>query len=221
MLNLYGLTGRVFSGTLEQFRALPGVAVVSRARRIGGRAGSTEEPSGEASSTVAAGAEAGVGRQVLAAYGAPSKVPVRRPLLSVAEVMTRPAIVVPVDTSVRDAWRFLGDHHIRQAPVIGAHGILVGLVARTALLPTEVISSLESNPQAWRARLDQPVSVMMWSPVPSVVPATRLRDLAGLLLETGLPGVPVTDDVGQLVGFVSRSDLLRALASDPALDLWG
>ena len=37
---------------------------------------------------------------------------------------------------------------------------------------------------------------------------------------TGLPGLPVTDDAGVLSGFISRTDILRAVAADPPLDLW-
>ena len=57
--------------------------------------------------------------------------------------------------------------------------------------------------------------------MPSALPETDLRRAASLLLGTGLPGVPVTDPAGQLLGFVSRSDLLRAIVADPPLDLWG
>jgi CBS domain-containing protein len=40
------------------------------------------------------------------------------------------------------------------------------------------------------------------------------------LLDTGLPGLPVVKDDGELEGFVSRSDILRAVVADPPLDLW-
>jgi CBS domain-containing protein len=44
--------------------------------------------------------------------------------------------------------------------------------------------------------------------------------VAGVLLDTGLPGLPVTDEAGVLIGFISRTDILRAVAADPPLDLW-
>ena len=60
----------------------------------------------------------------------------------------------------------------------------------------------------------------MVSPIPTVSPDTGLRRLASVLLDTGLPGLPVTDEYGSLVGFISRTDILRAVAADPPLDLW-
>jgi CBS domain-containing protein len=41
-----------------------------------------------------------------------------------------------------------------------------------------------------------------------------------LFRSTGLPGLPVTDEAGVLSGFISRTDILRAVAADPPLDLW-
>ncbi len=37
----------------------------------------------------------------------------------------------------------------------------------------------------------------------------------------GIAQDPVVAEDGRLLGFVSRTDLLRALANDPPLDLWG
>ncbi|MHB7984923.1 CBS domain-containing protein, partial [Lacticaseibacillus paracasei] len=73
---------------------------------------------------------------------------------------------------------------------------------------------------AWQAMLASSVIEVMWSPVPSAHIDTDLRRVASLLLETGLPGLPVTEAEGRVIGFVSRSDLLKALATDPPLDVW-
>lgn len=68
--------------------------------------------------------------------------------------------------------------------------------------------------------MSQPVTAAMWSPVPSTAPETELRRVAARLLHTGLPGVPVAGDNDEVLGFVSRTALLRALAPEPSLDLW-
>jgi len=60
----------------------------------------------------------------------------------------------------------------------------------------------------------------MWTPVPAVGPDTDLRRVARVLLDTHLPGLPVVNDDGTVIGFVSRTDILRAVVNDPPLDLW-
>ena len=78
----------------------------------------------------------------------------------------------------------------------------------------------ESHALVWRALLLQGVVDVMWTPVPSVAPDADIRHVARVLLDTGLPGLPVVDDHGAVIGFISRSDILRAVVADPPLDLW-
>ena len=54
----------------------------------------------------------------------------------------------------------------------------------------------------------------------AVRPVAATRRLARVLLDTGLPGLPVLDAQDQPLGFVSRTNLLLALVADPPLDLW-
>ena len=89
------------------------------------------------------------------------------------------------------------------------------LIARAELMPAASLEPPSAASEA--ARLSQPVTAVMWSPVPSTAPDTDLRRVAALLLHTGLPGVPVAADDGEVLGFVSRTDLLRALTTDHTL----
>lgn len=216
MFQVYGQQGRVFSGTLEQFRQLQPVSGVARARRLAAVA-----TGHEAQAATHADSGGTPGQQALAAYGAVVSSGTRQPLSRVADVMHSPAHVVSADATVREAWRMLAQHGIGQAPVADAGGTLVGLLGRAELLPAAWLERSAVDPAAWLALLSQPVAKVMWSPVPSTTPDTDLRRVASLLLDTGLPGLPVADDTGRVLGFVSRSDLLRALDHDPPLDLWG
>ena len=78
----------------------------------------------------------------------------------------------------------------------------------------------QTHALVWQALLAQSVADLMWTPVPSVAPETDIRRLARVLLDTGLPGLPVVDDRDSVIGFVSRTDILRAVVADPPLDLW-
>lgn len=217
MFYVHGIQGRVFSGTLEQLHHQHLVTGIARVRRIGPVVAeanpSMAPPSGGSGSGHALAAEAAQ------AYSHATSARVRQPLTCAADVMHSPALTVPGEATLRDAWKMLAHHGIAQAPVTGRGGALVGMVGRAQLMPA---TSLEPPSAAMEsARLSQHVTAVMWSPVPSTAPGTDLRRVAALLLNTGLPGVPVADDSGDVLGFVSRTDLLRALATDPPLDLWG
>ena len=217
MFQVYGLHGRVFSGTLEEWRRLPPVSPVSRTRRVERVAG----PGVDEEASPAWDGRSSDGRLAVAAYGAVAHPAPRQALTVVADVMRRPAHVVRAGATVAEAWQQLARLGIGQAPVVDAAGTLVGLVGRAELLPVARLEHAATDPRAWQALLAQPVSDVMWTPVTGALADTDLRRIAALLLESGLPGLPVTAGDGSVVGFISRTDLLRAVVADPPLDLWG
>ena len=102
---------------------------------------------------------------------------------------------------------------------VDAGGRVVGLLLRADMAPLDLLPEPGAIKDAI-ALARRPVNEVMISPIPTVATTTDLRRVAGVLLETGLPGLPVTDEQGLLAGFISRTDILRAVASDPPLDLW-
>ena len=143
----------------------------------------------------------------------------RQPLTKVSDVMTTGGVSVAPDVRVNDAWQTLAEHRVAQAPVVDALGRVIGLLLRADMAPLDLLP----EPGAVKQAIDlarRPVAEVMVSPVPTVSPDTELRRVAAVLLDTGLPGLPVTDEAGMLSGFISRTDILRAVAADPPLDLW-
>lgn len=223
MFSVYGSTGRVFQGTLEQMRLVRQVHATDRTRAI--------EP------TLRDGHDGAV-RESLE-YGAPVPAPAHRPAIAayaatqqhsdshgwfdmpVGEVMSRPVFTLPVDTGLYEAGRRLAYHGRGQAPVVNADGILVGLLTRSDLANAGQWPKPGASEQAWEAWRTQGIETVMETPVPSVSPAADLRRAATALLDSGLPGLPVVDDLGRVIGFVSRSDVLRAALRDAGLDVWG
>jgi CBS-domain-containing membrane protein len=89
------------------------------------------------------------------------------------------------------------------------------------LLQPQQLADSAQHALAWQGLLARSVIDIMATPVPSVAPESDIRRVAQVLLDTGLPGLPVVDEQGRVSGFVSRSDILRAVVTDPPLDLWG
>jgi CBS domain-containing protein len=68
--------------------------------------------------------------------------------------------------------------------------------------------------------LSHSVADVMTSPVVSADPVTDIRRAARVLLDYQLSGLPVVNEQEELVGILTRSDILRALVNDPPLSLW-
>lgn len=218
MFSVYGISGRVFTGTQEQWRQVARVSAPARTRAIG-PAGQHDQAAHNAAPHPETTGD--LQRTAMAAYAQTQQGSARRqPLTRVDDVMSRSIITVPQEATLAQAWQLLARHAIGQAPAVDAAGRLVGLLLRADLLQGGLLPESGSDALAWRDLLAQRVSALMWTPVPCVAADADLRRVTGLLLETGLPGLPVVDEQGAVTGFVSRSDILRAVVADPPLELW-
>ena len=124
-------------------------------------------------------------------------------------------ITVRASDDVARAWRVLVEHQIHQAPVLDATGRLVGIVGERDLLTTFNIDDGQL-----RDVLFKRVSDVMSTPVVAAAPITDIRRIARVMLDRQVDGVPVVNDSGALLGFISRSDILKAVITDPPLSIW-
>lgn len=232
MFAIYGTSGQMFQGPVEELRRTAAVSRSQRVRRVqsdrdeaerqdagsdSGRWRPAQEGRAPPYQDAPASAQAS---QALQAYAQIQRPPDRHPLSAVADVMSRDPLVLAQDLTLHEAWAQLAAQGLGQAPVVNAQNRLVGLLGRAELQDLERLPAPDASALVWRAFMLQPVSAAMVSPVPSVAPDTDLRRLALALLETGLPGLPVVERDGVVMGFVSRTDILRAVVHDPPLDLW-
>lgn len=216
MFAIYGTSGQIFHGPFEELRRVAPTLPSLRVRPV--------EPAFERLLVAAPDREPArpvpTSRALNAYADAQKSTPERQQLKIVSDVMTREPVVVPDHLSVWEALQHLASHRVGQGPVVDARNQLVGLLTWVQLMQPDRLPDPGADPQRWREQMRQPVTQWMVSPVPSVEPDTDIRRLAWVLLETGLPGLPVVVANGLVSGFVSRADILRAVTHDPPLDLW-
>lgn len=209
MFSIYGVTGQVFSGTLEEMIRVRALARARSARAI---AQEGDEPGVE----VIAGSSSRPREEAVRAYRAMLPPDLERgPLYHAEQIMQRQVISVSALDDVEKAWRTLRDHDIHQAPVLAADAQLIGIVSERDLL-----SAINIDAGRIVESLARQVRDVMSTPVVAAEPVTDIRRIAAVMLENRVDGVPITGQGGRLVGFVSRSDILRAVVSDPPLSLW-
>ncbi|WP_303785609.1 HPP family protein [Azovibrio restrictus] len=206
MFTVYGLTGQVFSGSLE---ALNRIHPPVRSRNARGIAREGEELGVEVPAAPPGHAAVRAYRSML-----PEELE-RGPLVHAAQIMSRPVTVLHQDDAVARAWRLLQDRRIHQAPVLDDGERLVGMVGER-----ELLTAIDIDGDRVLEHLKRHVRDVMTSPVVAAAPVTDIRRIAAAMLERGLSAVPILDERGHIAGIVSRTDVLRAVMTDPPLSLW-
>jgi CBS-domain-containing membrane protein len=209
MFSIYGISGQVFTGTLEEMKRVNSLA---RAKAVRAIAQDGDELGIEAT----VGATARLREDVVTAYRSMLPQDLERgPLYHASQIMQTKVISINAGHSVTHAWRTLRDHAIHQAPVMDDNARLVGIVSERDLLTT-----LNIEDDRVVESLDRFVRDVMSTPVVAAVPVTDIRRIAAVMIDQGVDGVPITSETGLLMGFVSRGDVLRAVVTDPPLSLW-
>lgn len=219
MFYVFGINGPMYQGGAQRLSHITAVRGVQRPSGL--RAGASGVEGQESKirhsiSTLSAKVHDAVNAYLDTEQGPKEE---RRQIYTVQDVMTQGAVTLPPDINVEQAWQVLAEKKIAQAPVLNAQGVVIGLLLRADMAPLALLPEPGAVQQAMLLA-KRPVTEVMVTPVPTVTADTHLRQLTHVLLETGLPGLPVTDADGHLHGFVSRTDVLRAVVSEPPLDLW-
>ena len=142
------------------------------------------------------------------------------------DVMVSPVVTVGENETVRDAAKLLIEKRIGAVPVVDGAGKLVGIVTEADLLHRAEAGT--ERPVSWwlslisgdRALADEyvksharKVKNVMTRDVKTAEPDTPLVDIADLFEKKHIKRVPIVSKGGDLVGIVSRANIIQAIAS--------
>lgn len=211
MFSVYGVTGQSFRGTLEEFLRVPRLYGGKQARGVAreGEELGPEQVGGRGQDAERYQEAARAYRQMLPGGSE------RGPVLHAYQLMTRDVLTLRPEMSVEAAWHALAERGVGQAPVLDKGHHLVGMVTSHDLL-----MAINIEDGQVRDVLSLSVADVMTTPVIGTDPVSEIRRVARVLLESHMPGLPVVSERGELVGIITRSDLLQALVNDPPLSLW-
>jgi CBS domain-containing protein len=133
------------------------------------------------------------------------------------DVMSSPVITLRPDTPAHAAAALLVSHGFTAAPVVDAGGHVVGIATEADLVRGRVV------PEGWTVEdRPEPTVAAVMTPAPAGMrPEDDLADVVSLMLDAGIRSVPIVAD-GDLVGIVSRRDVLRVVANREltSQDVW-
>jgi CBS domain-containing protein len=146
-------------------------------------------------------------------------------MMRAIDVMVRDVITVHPDTDVAEAIKLLSQHDVSALPVVDAQAHLIGIISEADLIHRVEIGTEKHRPwwleavtgatalaEDFAKSHGKKVGELMTTDVVSVTEETPLSEIAALLERKRIKRVPITRQ-GKLVGVVSRSNLIQALAS--------
>ena len=130
--------------------------------------------------------------------------------MQVAEIMSKDIEVVERNDNLRSVEERMAAKQLRHLPVL-EQGEVVGMVTQRDLFKAAMSSTMGYGAKAQQAYLQSVrVKEIMTYPVVTVSPDTSVAEAAEMMITIGIGCLPVVD-AQQLIGIVTKTDLLRCL----------
>ena len=142
------------------------------------------------------------------------------------DIMVSPVVTVGENETVRDLAKLLVTNRISAAPVVDSAGKLVGIVTEGDLVRRSEVGT--ERPYSWWLSFflgehaiaadyvkshATKVKDIMSREVETASPDTQLFEIADVFEEKHIKRVPIVSKGGDLVGLVSRANIIQAIAS--------
>lgn len=134
------------------------------------------------------------------------------PHLPASHIMRSPVITLPATASLNEAWQVCQREGIHYLLLTGEDDTLEGIVHERDLL-VEAAGVGELSKQEGVDLSKAQVRELIRKPLITASETTDVRDIARLMLKHKVRAVPVLNDQQELLGLVTRSDLMLGLAN--------
>jgi CBS domain-containing protein len=145
--------------------------------------------------------------------------------LTAVDLMSPKLITVQEGASLTAAAKQLASGNIRGAPVVDAEGHCVGVISTTDFMRAAMTADAKDTPPSCGSDFYSPwqlidphklprqtVGQIMTKNPCTVGPDTPIATLARMMVDSHIHRLIVVEDAGRLLGIVSATDLLDALA---------
>jgi CBS domain-containing protein len=129
--------------------------------------------------------------------------------MRVADLMQTPVITMTRDSTISEAILTLADKHISAVPVVDHRGRMIGVLSTTDVLEAE--SSITDGDARNQLFDDTTVEELMTPRPLTIGPEAEVREAARQMLYGDVHRLFVEME-GEVVGVVSRTDVVRAFA---------
>ncbi len=141
----------------------------------------------------------------------------RKQVFYAKDIMTTNLITISPIDHIPKVEKLFHDNRFRHMPVVDNSYYLQGILSERDLLKFTIESLRNEEIQL----LPKKVEAIMQKKVLSAFPETPIREIARIMFEEKVGAVPILHkETKELVGIITRSDILRRVMNNPPLDLY-
>jgi acetoin utilization protein AcuB len=138
------------------------------------------------------------------------------PILHAYTIMKSPVLSLDPGMNIVDAWNLFQSKGISHMPVLSVDKRIIGIVSDIDLMKyMNVINAKKEDLSGIT------INTIMTKKVITADRITDIRRIAKAMFEYHIGTIPIVDNAAQLIGIITRSDILYALIHYPPLSLWG
>ena len=160
------------------------------------------------------------------------------------QIMSSPVVTILPDTRLDEAWKIIREQRFRHLPILTPDKKLAGIISDRDLLREAAQSEASGNKQPVNTPVQKwyeadahytdagfyqddiytfpkkkTVLDICKTRILTATPDTELREIAKILIEEHIGSMPIVDENNHLLGIITRSDVLRTIVANGAIDL--
>ncbi|OUS41082.1 hypothetical protein A9R00_02745 [Oleispira antarctica] len=128
-----------------------------------------------------------------------------------AEIMSDQIITLTADASITDAWQLFQHHGFHHIPIVDENNLVLAMLSERDILQGPGVQKNINNENIMQFASKR---VFCFSPDTDIRQATRI------LYEYDLGALPIVSDTHQILGIVSRTDIIKVVSHYGPLELW-
>ncbi|QKF58758.1 HPP family protein [Aliarcobacter lanthieri] len=137
------------------------------------------------------------------------------PVYKIKDIMTKDVMYATTNFTIAELYEFIKDKGVSQIPITAFGKKIIGIINKKIIL-TLIMNNIDDIESVLKRKIED----VYLPEVLTADPESDVRHVVKVMLDLKIDAIPIVDENDILVGIVSKTDILKAVANLPKLQLW-
>ncbi|MBL3520728.1 CBS domain-containing protein [Arcobacter lanthieri] len=137
------------------------------------------------------------------------------PVYKIKDIMTKDVMYATTNFTIAELYEFIKDKGVSQIPITAFGKKIIGIINKKIIL-TLIMNNIDDIESVLKRKIED----VYLPEVLTADPESDVRHVVKIMLDLKIDAIPIVDENDILVGIVSKTDILKAVANLPKLQLW-